>query len=159
MTQKTLESVNTVPTLDRLVSVHGRISMKGLRIVAIVLAVYVGVVVLFESALGYFQPASESTIVLTTVERDGTPNDRVVSKLESDGKLYVAANHWPRAWYNRVLENPELEVTMDGTTGPYRAVSVSGAEHERVDTEHSLPIFFQFLTGFPPRYFVRLDPR
>jgi hypothetical protein len=152
-------AVNTIPASGRLVSAQGRTSMKVLRIAAIVLAVYVGIVVVFESAIGYFQPASGSTIVLTTFEGDGTPNDRVVSKLESGGKLYVAANHWPRAWYTRVLENPELDVTMDGTKGPYRAVSVSGAEHDQVDTEQSLPFFFRFLTGFPPRYFVRLDPR
>ena len=36
---------------------------------------------------------------------------------------------------------------------------MTGEEHERVDTEHALPAVFRFLTGYPPRYFVRLDPR
>ncbi len=48
---------------------------------------------------------------------------------------------------------------MDGEKGDYRAVPVTGAEHERVDSENSLGLVFRILTGFPPRYFVRLDPR
>ena len=83
----------------------------------------------------------------------------MVSRLESEGKLYVAANHWPRAWYARALENPEVQVTRGGERGDYRAAPVSGAEHERVGGEHPLPLPFRILTGFPPRYFVRLDPR
>jgi len=133
--------------------------MKAVRIAAIVAVAYVGIVVVFESMIGYFQPTAGSTIVITTFDGDGTPHERVVSRLDSDGKLYVAANHWPRAWYTRALENPEMEATTEEGKGTYRAVPVAGAEHDRVDGEHSLPIFFRFLTGFPPRYFVRLDAR
>ena len=133
--------------------------MKALKIVAIVVLVYVGIVVAFESTIGYFQPADGSTLVITTFDEDGTPHDRVVSRLQSDGRLYVAANHWPRAWYNRALEHPEVGIKQDGEKGDYRAIPVTGTEHDRVDTENSLPAFFRALTGFPPRYFVRLDPR
>jgi uncharacterized pyridoxamine 5'-phosphate oxidase family protein len=133
--------------------------MKALRIVAIVVLVYVGIVAAFESLIGYFQPASGSILVITTFDEDGTPHDRVVSRLESDGKLYVAANHWPRAWYHRALQNPEVQVTLDGEKGDYRAVPVTGTEHDRVDRDNSLGVGFRILTGFPPRYFVRLDPR
>jgi hypothetical protein len=133
--------------------------MRVLKILAIVALVYVGIVAVFESLLGAIQPAGGSTLVITTFEPDGAPHDRVVSRLESDGRLYVAANHWPRAWYRRALANPDVEATLDGEKKPYRAVPVSGAEHERVDADNSLPFFFRILTGFPPRYFVRLDPR
>ena len=132
--------------------------MKASKIVAIVVLVYLGIVVAFESLIGYFQPADGSTLVITTFDRDGAQHDRVVTRLESDGQLYVAANHWPRAWYDRALENPEVQVTQDGEKGKYRAVQVSGVEHARVDAQNSLPVFFRILTGFPPRYFVRLDP-
>jgi hypothetical protein len=133
--------------------------MKVLKIAALVVLVYVGIVVAFESLIGYFQPTAGSILVITTFEGDGTPHDRVVSRLESDGQLYVAANHWPRAWYNRALENPEVQATLDGEKGDYRAVPVTGAEHDRVDGENGLGVVFRILTGFPPRYFVRLDPR
>ena len=133
--------------------------MKALKIAALVVLVYVGIVVAFESLIGYFQPAAGSILVITTFEADGTSHDRVVSRLESDGQLYVAANHWPRAWYSRALENPDVQVTLDGEKGAYRAVPVIGAEHDRVDGENSLGVVFRILTGFPPRYFVRLDPR
>jgi hypothetical protein len=57
------------------------------------------------------------------------------------------------------LENPEVKITLDGEKGDYRAVPVTGMEHDRVDGENSLGVAFRILTGFPPRYFVRLDPR
>ena len=133
--------------------------MKALKIASITVLVYLGIIVAFESLIGVFQPTAGSILVITTFEGDGTPHDRVVSRLESDGQLYVAANHWPRAWYNRALENPEVQVTVDGEKGDYRAVPVTGAEHDLVDTENSLAVVFRILTGFPPRYFVRLDSR
>jgi len=133
--------------------------MKVLKIAGVVILVYVGIVVAFESLIGSLQPRSGSILVITTYEADGTAHDRVVSRLESDGQLYVAANHWPRAWYERALENPDVQATLDGEKRDYRAVPVSGAEHERVDAANRLPVPFRILTGFPPRYFVRLDPR
>jgi hypothetical protein len=133
--------------------------MKVIKLIVTLLLVYAGIVVAFESLLGYFQPANESTIVITIVDEDGTSNDRVLSLLESDGQLYVSANHWPRAWYNRALANPQVEVTRDGEQGNYLAVPVTGMEHDRVNSEHSHGPMFRILTGFPPRYFIRLDPR
>ena len=79
--------------------------MRILKIIVVFALVYVGVVVVFESFIGFLQPANESTLVITTFE------------------------------------------------------PVSGAEHARVDAEHRLPLVFRILTGFPPRYFVRLDPK
>lgn len=133
--------------------------MKGLKIAAIVALAYVGVVVAFESSIGIFQPRAGSTLVITTFDPDGTAHDRVVARLESDGHLYVAANHWPRAWYRRALANPEVQVTLDGGKADYRALPVTGEERDRVARENPLPFVFRILTGFPPRRFVRLDPR
>jgi hypothetical protein len=133
--------------------------MKILKIVVIVVLVYLGIVVAFESLIGYFQPRAGSTLVITTFDEGGTGHDRVVARLESDGRLYVAANHWPRAWYKRALENPDVQVTLDDEKGDYRAVPVTGAEHDRVESDNPLGLVFRILTGFPPRYFLRLDPR
>lgn len=126
---------------------------------AIALCVYVGIVVAFESLIGFFQPEGGDTLVITTRDRDGSSNDRVVSRLESGGQLYVAANHWPRAWYEQALENPKVDVTIDGERNTYLAVSVTQEEHDRLGAEHSTGVVFRMLTGFPPRYFLRLDPR
>lgn len=133
--------------------------MKVLKRVAIAVLAYVGIVVVFESSIGYLQPTAGSTLVITTFDGDGAPHDRVVSRLESGGHLYVAANHWPRAWYRRALANPDVRVTLDGAKADYRAAPVSGAEHDRVEAENRVGPFFRILTGFPPRYFLRLDPR
>lgn len=133
--------------------------MKFVKIIAIVLVAYVGVVVAFESLIGYFQPAGQSTLVITTTDEDGSTNDRVLSRLESGGQIYVAANHWPRAWYNHALENPQVQVTLDDGQAQYLAVPATDEEHDRVDAEHSLGPAVRILTGFPPRYFIRLEPQ
>ncbi len=133
--------------------------MKAVKLIAILFLVYVGIVIAFESLIGYFQPADETTLVITTTAEDGTPNDRVLARLESNDQLYVAANHWPRAWYNRALKNSNVQVTLDGERGDYLAVPVTAEEHDLVDGDNSLGMMFRILTGFPPRYFVRLDPR
>ena len=133
--------------------------MKTGKRFAIALSVYIGIVIAFESLIGVFQPASETTLVITTVDEDGSANDRVLSRLESGGQMYVAANHWPRAWYEQALKNPNVAATIDGKKEAYLAVPVSGAEHDRVGADNSTGIMFKILTGFPPRYFLRLDPR
>jgi hypothetical protein len=133
--------------------------MKSLKVVGIVVVTYAAIIVAFESLIGYFQPADESTLVITTFDSDGISHDRVVSPLKSNDQIYVATNHWIRAWYTRALDRPEVRVTLDGKTGDYRAVPVNGVEHDRVASENRLGPVLRILTGFPPRYFVRLDPR
>ena len=133
--------------------------MKALKIIGIALVVYVAIVVLFESLLGYFQPESPGSLTITTTDEDGTSHDRVLTELASDGRVYVAVNHWPRAWYHRTLTNPNVKVARgDGEALNYVAVPVSGEEHDQVAEDHPLGVVIRFLMGFPPRYFVRLDP-
>ena len=132
--------------------------MPALKRIALLVLIYIGIIATFESLLGYFQPSGQSTLVITTANEDGTSHDRVLARLQSNGQLYVAVNHWPRAWYGRALENPSVQVAVDGVTGSYLAVPATDEEHDRVNREHSLGIVFRILTGFPPRYFLRLDP-
>ena len=133
--------------------------MKAVKILGVVLALYVAGVFTFESLLGIVQPEADTTFVITTYESDGTPHERVVSRLESGGQLYVAANHWPRAWFARAQENPDVTILHEGATREYRAVSVGGAEHDRVNADNALGFGFRLMTGFPPRAFLRLDPK
>jgi hypothetical protein len=119
---------------------------------------YASVVILFESLLGFYQPQSEATLTITTTNNAGEQKDRVLSRIVANERLYVAANHWPRAWYRQTLANPEVVVTLDGESNAYKAVAVEGNEHDQVDSSSPLPFTFRLLTGFPPRYFIRLDP-
>ncbi|MCE2461043.1 MAG: hypothetical protein J4F38_09720 [Pseudomonadales bacterium] len=133
--------------------------MKALKIIGIAFLVYVAIVVLFESLLGYFQPEPPGSLTITTTDEDGTSHDRVLTELASDGRVYVAVNHWPRAWYHRALTNPNVKVARgDGEALNHVAVPVSGEEHDQVAEDNPLGVVMRFLMGFPPRYFVRLDP-
>ena len=132
--------------------------MKAVKIIAIVLGIYVAIVATFESMIGYFQPVSPDTVTITTFDAGGNSFDRVLSGLESGGQFYVAVNHWPRAWYRRLLENPDVRITRNAETRDYVAVQVSGEEAVQVEQDHSIGFGGRFLMGFAPRYFVRLDP-
>ena len=135
--------------------------MKLAKILGILALIYVLLVTVFESLLGYFQPQGPGTLTITTTDDDGEAHDRVLSELESDGKVYVAVNHWPRAWYGHLLANPEVGIRRggaDGTQQAYTAVPVTGDEKAQVATDNPTGIVFRILTGFPPRHFIRLDP-
>lgn len=132
---------------------------KSLKIIGIVVLVYIGLVVVFESLLGYFQPENQATLVITTSNDNGDSHDRVLARLSSNDQLYVAVNHWPRAWYRRARDNPNVQVDLGNGPQDYRATLIDGAEAERVNADAPLGAGFRFLTGFPPRYFFRLDPR
>ena len=129
-----------------------------MKIVLIGLLAYAGLVVAFESALGFFQPEDESTFVITTTDEDGVSTDRVLVRNLSGGRLYAAANHWPRSWYNEALENPRVKATVDGVTADFIAVRVDEEEHRQVDAENANGIALRILFGFAPRRFLRLDP-
>lgn len=133
--------------------------MKAVKWIVILLVVYAGIVTAFESLIGVFQPTNEGTLVLTTYDPDGTAHDRVLSRVEEDGRLYVSVNHWPRAWYRRVLATPDVQVTQDEKTENFTAVEVEGTEYDQVVAANQHPFVFRFLTGFPPRHIIRLDPR
>ena len=131
--------------------------MKIVRITLIsLIGIYIGLVVLFESWLGYSQPTNANSLVITTFD-SMEAKDRVLSAVNNDGKLYVSANHWPRSWYRQTLSNPNVEVLYKGEKKSYLAVPVEGEEHDRLMKEHAHPLTFRILTGFTPRYFIRFD--
>ena len=134
--------------------------------IMILLGTYVGIVIAFgtfvvimgsRQATRGVQPG-EAWITITIAGENGS-TDTVVAGVESDGQLYVSANHWLRGWYHRALESPDVDVTRAGERLAYRAVPVSGAERERIARDYHLPWVIRFLTGFPPRSFLRLDRR
>ena len=111
------------------------------------------------TALAAFQPENlgGETIVITTIDADGESHERVLSPFDYDGRLFVSANHWPRAWYRRALANPDVGVTRDGETRKYLAVPVSEQERERLLDESGFPKVAYVFTGFAPRQFLRLE--
>jgi hypothetical protein len=133
------------------------------KILVWALVAYAVLVVGFESLLGYYQPRGDENLVITLTEDDGIKKQRVLSLFESRGELYLAANHWPRAWFDQVLKNPDVHIEFGGAhatqSGDYTAALIEGAAHDQVLNDNRLPLFARFLMGFPPRKFVRLDPR
>lgn len=113
------------------------------------------------TAIAAFQPENlgGETIVISTTEADGETHERVLSPIDLEGQLFVAANHWPRRWYRLALENPDVRVTRGGETSDYRAVPVSDEERERLLDESGFPLVAYLFTGFAPREFLRLEPR
>jgi hypothetical protein len=134
--------------------------MKAFKRIGIALLLYVAIIITFESMIGFFQPEAGTTLVITTTDESGNSSDRVLARLASDGQIYVAANHWPRAWYKEARANPKVLAAFEGGKGEYLAVPVDpdGGEHTRVYADNDPGLGFRVLTGFPPRLFLRLDP-
>ena len=89
------------------------------KVLLIVLAIYIGIVVIFESWLGYSQPQGEGMVIINTTSDEGATSGRVVSLLNSNDNLYIARNHWPKRWYDQALANPEISIESAGTTNNY----------------------------------------
>jgi len=99
-----------------------------LRLVIVLAVVYVGLGLLADGLIGYFQPQSEATIVITTFDAEGA-HDTVLTLRDDDGQLWVESGHWFRGWYYRLLENPDVEVTFpDGRRESFTAVPVNTPE-------------------------------
>lgn len=128
--------------------------------VGALLLLYVGFVAYAEARLGYLQPQGRTSIQIAVFNGAGERHERVLRLEVIDGKNYIAANHWPRAWYRQARANPEVEIKMPGRDfAPYLAVPLEGSELARVKEEYSFGFQARFRMGFPPRRFLRLDPR
>ena len=150
--------------------------MKVFKWLGIVAAVYVVLVVLFESVLlGYNQPSFEDEggcssfgqgcgipmILITTIDDKGQSSDRMLARfISTDGKIYVSAHHWTRGWFKEAIKNPNVKGEIQGEVKDYVAVPVEGDEFEMVALGFPLPLPAKFMMGFPPkRQILRLDPR
>ncbi len=103
--------------------------VKLVRMLAIVLVAYVALGLLFDAVIGSVQPRFDGTVVLRTYEPGGGgAKDTVLSVLDDDGQLWVESGHWFRGWYRRVQANPDVELTHQGQTAPYRAIADESPE-------------------------------
>jgi hypothetical protein len=135
-----------------------RTSMKYLKIAGALFCTYVLLVVLLAIVVVNVQPEMPGGIVLTTTNAQGEKLDRVLAAVKMDDKLYVSANHWARAWYNRALRDPNVGVIINGASRPYLAVPVTGNERDQIHAAYDFPLLLRFITGFAPQSYLRLDP-
>lgn len=139
--------------------------MKIVRILAIVLGVYVVLGLLLDGAIGYFQPQSGSTVVLRTYDGRNQAQDTVLGLRQDKDQLWVESGHWFRGWYNRVLENPKVELVQGDKVTPYTAVPVNTPEAVELMTRlMGKGQGYGYWVGrimllFAPIKPVRLDPR
>ena len=124
---------------------------KALKILAILFVAYVAIVAAFESAIGYFQPAGGSTLVITTFDDDGSWHNQVRCRASRAAARSTSrptpgpAPGTTARWRTRRCRRRSMN-----RKGDYLGVPVTGEEHERVASENALPLPFRILTGFPP---------
>ncbi|MBW2267298.1 MAG: hypothetical protein JRH16_01885 [Deltaproteobacteria bacterium] len=102
--------------------------MKVVRNLTIALAAYVALGLMLDASLGYFQPQSDSTVVLRSFDAEGGVQETVLHLLDDDGQLWVESGQWFRGWHDRVVANPDVELVRDGETAAYRAVPLDTPE-------------------------------
>lgn len=138
--------------------------MKLVKTVLVLIAVYLGFGLLFEAAIGHFQPEGGRSATLRTFDPDGTAHDRVLLLHDDNGQLWVESGHWFRGWYNRLLENPEVALVSGGDVSPFTAVPVDDARVVKMLTRKMGKgsdyryWIARALSMFAPILPVRLDP-
>ena len=138
--------------------------MKLVKFVLVLVAVFLGLGLLFEAAIGHFQPEGGNAATLRTFDPDGTAHDRVLLLHEDNGQLWVESGHWFRGWYNRLLENPQVELLRGDDVSPFIAVPVDDARVVAMLTRKmGKGRDFRYwiaraLSMFAPILPVRLDP-
>ncbi len=110
--------------------------MKAIRVLAILVLVYIALGLVADGAVSYFQPQTESTVVLRTFDANANADlgmgagaqDAVLTLFEGDGQLWLVSGRWFRGWYHRVQANPDIELVRKGRAEPFRAVPVDTPE-------------------------------
>ncbi len=72
-------------------------------------------------------------------------HNRVVSRIEHDGQLYVAVNHWPRQWYHRILENDQVLVRYEDINGAFTATKVDDSDEAVLHQARPLSLGFRII--------------
>lgn len=109
--------------------------------------------------------ASESgeVVVLTTLDAAAEPHETRLWVVDHEGRAWLRAGAEVQAWYQRLLERPEVSVERDGESADYRAVAVVEARPEinRLMREKYAwaDRFIGFLFGRDDAVPIRLDPR
>ncbi len=131
--------------------------MKTKKAIFFIIIGYLGLVIVFETFLGTIQPRSGGTMVITSFDAGGEATKRAVSRLERGGQIFVAVNHWPRAWARRIQLNPNVQITYSEITRNYNTAVLTGEDHLQASSDFVVPFLCRILTGFPPRYFFRFE--
>lgn len=126
----------------------------------------VGVLVALLLALFVLQlVASESgeVVVLTTEDSAGEPHQTRLWVVDHEGSAWLRAGAEVQAWYQRLLERPEVTVEREGRSAGFTAVPVAAvrpAINELMERKYGwADRFISLLFGREDAVPVRLDPR
>lgn len=75
---------------------------------------------------------SGEVVVLTTRDAAGESHDTRLWVVEHEGHAWLRAGASVQGWYQRLLEEPEVEVERSGSRGTYAAVPVP-AKRDAID--------------------------
>ena len=95
------------------------------------LAVYLGLSLGINGIAGVLQPelgAGAGEGVLRTFSADGEIYEKRLAVVEDDGALWLVSVQHFRGWYDRLVQNPKVELVRNGEVLPYRAVPVDKTE-------------------------------
>jgi hypothetical protein len=105
---------------------------RAVRALAFAVGGFVVLALGVEVVLGVFQPAFESGEegVLRTFDEDGNSYETRLVLIDDDGTLWIQSAHHFRAWYDRVLRVPEVELVRGNQVRAYHAVPLDTPETE-----------------------------
>jgi len=139
---------------------------RTLRTLAALAGGYVLLALVIFSAAGLVQPelgAGAGEGVLRTFADDGV-HERRLAVVDDDGTLWVASVQHFRRWYDRLVQNPEVELVRNDEVRRYHAVPVDSETSQRISLlleERAGAFRFSIMRAvwlFAEIRAVRLDP-
>jgi hypothetical protein len=137
--------------------------------VALFIVAFVGLALALDGIVGVFQPALEPGAaegVLRTFDANGVRYETRMLVIDDGDTLWIQSGHHFRGWYERLLEQPEVELVRNGQILALRAVPVETPEARthmvRLLKEHTSVVGYYVIRTmllFAEVKPVRLDPR
>ena len=138
---------------------------KVVVVVSVLLGIYVVLGLAFGGAIGHFQPQDDGTKVLKTFDSNGNAHETVLRPVEDkEGQIWLLSGQWFRGWYNRALENSDIELQGNDNIVRFRAIPLEDMEEFdrviqlRTNGASSAAIYFQrAMLLFAPVKILKLE--
>jgi hypothetical protein len=141
--------------------------IRVLKVTTFVILGYVVLALALGGLIGYLQPQREGTLVLRVFDESGEGRETVLRQIVMEnGERYLWSAKWFRGWYYKALDNPAVELTVDGTTSDWIALEVTDEKtidrvvgSQRQGVSPVLWWFGQSTVLFAPIKIIKLMPR
>lgn len=135
-----------------------------MKLVGILLAVVLALALVLGGGLVALSESGE-VVVLRTLDTNGVAHETRLWVIDQGDEIWIRAGDPGSRWLARLRHNPNVELTRDDETRPYRAVPAEAAEtRDRINAQLEAKYGFAHrvmdaIADYSAAVPIRLDPR